>query len=86
MKTRLVIPVALVLAGFVPGQLFAAVPEGDVAATFAQLDTNGDGKLTVEEAEGHPDPDMVDSFADGDDNDDGVLDLAEFTKLEVTDE
>jgi hypothetical protein len=29
---------------------------------------------------------MVDSFADGDDNDDGVLDLAEFTKLEVTDE
>ena len=85
MNTKVVILISLALAAVMPGQVLASSNE-EAAETFAQLDTNADGRLTPEEAEGHPDPDMVDSFADGDDNDDGVLDLVEFTKLEVTDE
>ena len=85
MNTKVAILISLLLAGAMPGQVLAASAE-EAAETFARLDTNGDGKLTLEEAEEHEDPDVAASFADGDDNDDGVLDLAEFSKLEVDDE
>ena len=53
---------------------------------FDTLDTNGDGFISVEEVNSSSNEDLVDSFDDGDENNDGKLDLAEFEKLEVTDE
>ena len=60
------------------------VAADDNAETFKKLDVDGNGFITMQEAEANPE--LADSFADGDDNDDGQLDMAEFSKLEVTDE
>jgi Ca2+-binding EF-hand superfamily protein len=60
------------------------VTADDNAETFKKLDVDGDGFITKQEAEVNDD--LVDSFDDGDNNDDGQLDMAEFAKLDVTDE
>ena len=54
------------------------------AETFKKLDIDGNGYLTLQEAEANPA--LLDAFADGDDNDDGMLNMAEFAKLEISDE
>ena len=56
----------------------------DNADFFNRLDADGDGYLTMEEAE--KDSKLGDAFSDGDDNDDGRLDMAEFAKLEIGDD
>ena len=69
------------LLTLVSGLSLAAV---DSAEMFKKLDIDADGYITVEEAEAHAD--LPDAFADGDANEDGLLDMAEFAKLEITDE
>lgn len=65
--------------------LFAqSASANDNAEIFKKLDVDGNGLITRQEAEANTD--LAGSFDDGDDNDDGVLDLAEFSKMEVTDE
>ena len=53
---------------------------------FQTLDSNGDGFVTLEEAEASANDDLIDSFGDGDENNNGKLNPEEFEKMEVTDE
>jgi hypothetical protein len=81
MKKQLgVVMVAAVLTAFSAH----AVDAKANAEMFAKLDSNADGYISMEEAEAHAD--LPGAFADGDENEDNLLDLAEFAKLEVTDE
>lgn len=73
-----------VVAAALLGAVFTQSVGATAAETFKQLDTDGDGMLTVEEAD--PNPDLVEAFEDGDENGDGKLDMAEFEKLEISDE
>jgi Ca2+-binding EF-hand superfamily protein len=63
-----------------------AVPAGASQAMFETLDADGDGLVTLEEAEASSNDDLIESFEDGDENNDGKLDAAEFESMDVTDE
>lgn len=51
---------------------------------FNKLDVNGDGYISEYEALAHAL--LPDSFEEGDENSDGRIDLAEFVKLEISEE
>jgi flagellar basal body rod protein FlgF len=52
-----------------------------VTETFMAIDANGDGMISVEEAQGSPA--LTDGFAASDTNQDGQLDAAEFSAFEA---
>ena len=79
-KHKGIVVLMAVLAGLSVQTVFA----DEKAKLFQKLDTNGDGVITMDEAEALAD--LPDSFADGDDDNDGKLTPEEFAKLEVTDE
>lgn len=56
----------------------------DNSEAFMKLDINHDGFITEMEALAHAR--LPDAFAEGDENGDGQLDMAEFGRLEITDE
>ena len=62
-----------------------AAETNSVAEHFKKLDVDSDGFITLQEAEKTDDLDE-EALNEGDMNDDGQLDLAEFEKLEITDE
>lgn len=69
------------------GAMFAlpAFAEEDAnMKAFKALDTDGDGLLTMQEAEANVR--VADEFADADANSDGMLDMDEFAKMEVGEE
>ncbi len=51
---------------------------------FKALDTDGDGVLSMQEAQANDN--VADEFADGDVNGDGMLDTEEFAKMEIGEE
>ena len=63
---------ALILAVFA-GASMAALP------TFAEVDTNGDGKITMKEASNHEG--LMTTFDKADVDRDGLLSKAEYQKL-----
>ena len=63
---------ALILAVFA-GASLAALP------TFAEVDTNGDGKITMKEASSHEG--LMTTFDKADVDRDGLLSKAEYQKL-----
>ncbi len=63
---------ALILAVFA-GASMAALP------TFAEVDTNGDGKITMKEASSHEG--LMTTFDKADVDRDGLLSKAEYQKL-----
>lgn len=78
--TMSIVAVVAVLCALMAQPVFA---DANVE-TFKQLDVDGNGFISIEEAEAHSE--LPDAFADGDDNDDGQLDMTEFGKLEISDE
>ncbi|MGB5202523.1 MAG: hypothetical protein WBN68_23090 [Sedimenticolaceae bacterium] len=79
------ITMSIVAAAAVLGTLIAQPVFADAnVETFTKLDVDGNGFISMEEAEAHSE--LPDAFADGDDNDDGQLEMAEFAKLEISDE
>ncbi len=78
--TMSIVAVVAVLGALMAQPVFA---DANVE-TFKQLDVDGNGFISIEEAEAHSE--LPDAFADGDDNDDGQLDMTEFGKLEISDE
>lgn len=84
MKTKFAaFAVATVIAFMSVSPVFAASDE-DATAMFKELDTDGSGTISMDEAEAHPN--LAGSFAEGDANEDGQLDMEEFQKMEVSDE
>lgn len=49
--------------------------------TFEEVDTNGDGKITMKEAASHQG--LMSTFEEADANHDGLLSKAEYRKLEL---
>ncbi len=79
MHIRVVTAVALLGAMLAPPVFADANTEA-----FKALDTNGDGVVSMQEAQANDN--VADEFADGDANDDGVLDMEEFAKMEIGEE
>lgn len=69
--TKLLFPMMLLVAS---GTVFAATDEG-MDMSFDEIDANGDGIITRDEAEASPD--LADNFDALDANADGVLDSSE---------
>lgn len=70
--TKLMFPMMLLVAS---GTVFAATDEGATDMSFDEIDANGDGIVTREEAEAAPG--LGDNFDSLDANADGVLDESE---------
>jgi Ca2+-binding EF-hand superfamily protein len=69
------------------GAMFALPAFADEDANtkaFKALDTDGNGLLTMQEAEANVK--VADGFADADANGDGILDMDEFAKMEISEE
>lgn len=81
MKKFMGVVVGMALLGLFSAQSFA---DDDVEKIFLELDANGDGYITLDEAEAHED--LPDNFEDADNNEDGRLDRDEFMKAEISDE
>jgi len=85
MNTKFSNLAALMLCGCLVSASALGAADGEtLAEAFKTLDSNGDGFITLEEAE--VDLDLVTSFPDGDDDDNGRLSFAEFSKMEIVDE
>jgi Ca2+-binding EF-hand superfamily protein len=81
MKTYYSLMPAIVLLATISAQTAVASPAAEL---FKKLDTNGDGVISMNEAESRSD--IAENFADGDVNNDGKLDMAEFEAMDVVDE
>jgi Ca2+-binding EF-hand superfamily protein len=78
-------PVAAAVA--LVGAMFVQIALADEAANaeaFKELDSDGNGLVTMQEAEARDD--VAGEFADADENGDGMLDMQEFAKMEISDE
>jgi hypothetical protein len=70
----------IVTSAFVSSSVFAASALAGESEKFTQLDTDGNGTISSEEAAA--DPKLVEDWATADVNGDGQLERAEFSALE----
>ena len=70
----------IVTSAFVASSVFAASALAGESEKFTQLDTDGNGTISSEEAAA--DPKLVEDWATADVNGDGQLERAEFSALE----
>jgi len=73
---------AVSMASLAADDAMAAPATGAASASFAAIDANGDGMISVEEAQGSAA--LNDGFAASDANRDGHLDASEFSAFEAT--
>jgi hypothetical protein len=70
----------IVTSAFVASSMFTANALAGESEQFTQLDANGDGVISSEEAAA--DPQLIQDWATADVNGDGQLERAEFSALE----